>query len=293
MSKKGDDETTATADDVLRRIFRMTVERLLATESEALENAPDGVHQHRTYVRRLRSLLAAFRSHLDEPMAHELRVGFGEWGDQLGVVRDIEVRAAVAETAMAELEIDDDDMRRRLVDSEREDVRRAHSRLRELHDGPRSAARMAALRAFVADVPVTDATTLASLREVARREAHRVRRAVKRSDGSVESLHDVRKAGRRLRYVAEALRKASPDDFGEEFVELAAGGEDVHDALGDHRDELIFITRIEIARARAGRAGELVEHYDQLIERSTQRAQDSLDGLDGAVKRMRKAAADL
>ena len=288
MSK--DDQNEATADDVLRRIFRMTVERLLATESEALENAPDGVHQHRTYVRRLRSLLAAFRNHLDEAAAHDLRVGFGEWGDQLGVVRDIEVRAAVAESAMTELEIEDDDMQRRLVDTERTDLRRAHARLRELHQGPRSAARMAALRAFAADVPVTDATTLHSLRKVARREARRVRRAVKRSEGSVESLHDVRKAGRRLRYVAEALREASPDDFGEEFDELAAGGEDVHDALGDHRDELIFIARIEIARARAGRAGELVEHYDQLIDRSRERAQDSIEGLDRAVKRVRKAA---
>ena len=60
----------------------------------------------------------------------------------------------------------------------------------------------------------------------------------------------MRKAGRRLRYVAEALHEAAPDAFGDAFEELATAGEEVHDALGDHRDELIFIERLEIARAR-------------------------------------------
>ena len=179
---------------------------------------------------------------------------FAEWGGQLGIVRDIEVRAEVALAAMDDLGIDDAELRARLVDDEYEDYARAHARLRELHDGPRSEARMAALRAFADDPPVTSAAEpeAAALTKVARAEVRRVKRAAKRSDGSIESLHEVRKAGRRLRYVAEALHEADPGVFSDDVEELAAAGEDVHDALGDHRDELIFIDHLEIARAQRG-----------------------------------------
>ena len=58
---------------------------------------------------------------------------------QLGVVRDIEVRAEVALAAMDDLGIDDDDLRARLWSTTSyEEYARAHARLRELHDGPRS-----------------------------------------------------------------------------------------------------------------------------------------------------------
>jgi CHAD domain-containing protein len=184
-------------------------------------------------------------------------------------------------------------MRTRLVDAQRQAHAKAHVRLCRLHEGPRSIARMAALEAFAADPPLTakaDAR-VHKLAAVAKREARRVRRAAKRANGSIESLHAVRKAGRRLRYLAEALHAAVPDEFGADFEELAEAGEDVHDALGDHRDELIFIERLELARAQAGRAGERVEQYDALIARAAERADESLAGLDAALDRVRAAAA--
>ena len=58
-----------TADDVIRSILRMTADRLTASQSDAIADAPDGVHQHRTDVRRLRSVLAGFRTYLDESAA--------------------------------------------------------------------------------------------------------------------------------------------------------------------------------------------------------------------------------
>ncbi len=288
-------EQPVTAEDVIRSIMRTTAERLLESEPDAIADAPDGVHQHRTHVRRLRSVLAGFRRYLDDSAAQELRVQFGEWGGQLGVVRDIEVRAEVALEAVEDLGIEDKELRARLVDDEYEDYARAHIRLRELHEGPRADAREAALRAFAEDPPLTNAADADAdaLMKVARAEARRVKRAAKRSDGSIESLHDVRKAGRRLRYVAEALHEAAPEVLDGTMEELAAGGEEVHDALGDHRDELIFIERLEIARARAGRAGERVAPYDALIARSEERAKDALHGLGGALERVKKAASHL
>jgi CHAD domain-containing protein len=196
---------------------------------------------------------------------------------------------------MDALGIDDRELRARLVDDEYDDYARAHTRLRELHEGPRADARTAALQAFAKDPPLTSASDAdaAALIKVARAEARRLKRAAKRSDGSIESLHDVRKAGRRLRYVAEALHEAAPEVFDDIVEQLAVAGEEVHDALGDHRDELIFIDRLEIARARASRAGERVEPYDALITRSRERAKDSLQGLGDALDEVRKAASAL
>lgn len=295
MADAEPDGDHATADAVTRSIIRAAADRLTASLPGAIDDVPDGVHQHRTSVRRLRSVLAGFRDHLDEPAAHDLRVQFAEWGQQLGVVRDVEVRADVATEAMDDLGIDDPPMRARLIDAEREEYARAHARLRELYEGPRSSARMAALERFASDpVTTTDAETPAGrLTAVARHEARRVRKAGKRSDGSIETLHDVRKAGRRLRYVAEALHEAAPEVFGDDCAALADAGEAVHDTLGSHRDELIFVEHLELARAQAGRAGEGVENYDVLIARASERAKKSLAGLDEALKHVRKAAAAL
>jgi CHAD domain-containing protein len=285
----------ATVEDIIRSMVRRAADGLDETEQPAIDDAPDGVHQHRTEVRRLRSVLAGFRRYLDEAAARDLRVQFKEWGAQLGVVRDIEVRAAVALAAMDDLGIDDDKLRDRLVDAEYRAYARAHARLRELHEGPRAAARMAALTAFAEDPPLAgevdaDAGTLS---RVGRKEARRVARAATHSDGSIESLHAVRKAGRRLRYVAEALHEAAPEIYGDDFAKLAAAGETVHDALGSHRDELIFIEHLQQARAQAGRQREPVEPYDRLIERAGRRADESLSGLQRALKDVRHAAKAL
>ena len=99
MTDPADEGRPGTADDVIRSIIRTTADNLIATLPAAIEDAPDGVHQHRTHVRRLRSVLAALRDHLDEAAVRDLRVQFREWGQQLGVVRDFEVQAEVAASA--------------------------------------------------------------------------------------------------------------------------------------------------------------------------------------------------
>jgi len=287
----GTSESPSSAERVIRSAVHAAAELLLRTEAAAIADAPDGVHQHRTAVRRLRSLLAALRGYVDDSAADRLRVQFAEWGTQLGVVRDIEVRAEVAESAIEDIGIEDEDLTHRIVDKERRAYARAHARLRELSDEPRSRARLAELASFAADPPLTVKARAGAgaLRRVARREAGRVWAAGERSDGSVDALHEVRKAGRRLRYVAEALHEAAPETFGAAYEQLASAGEEVHDLLGDHRDELIFIERLELARAKAGRAGERVDAYDQLIARSMRRAGDSSAGLDDALDRVRRA----
>src|SRR6478735_7040916 len=105
-----------TTREFLGEAVRTAAEEVEETTAAALADEPDGVHQHRVRVRRLRSVLAGFRDSLDGPAADDVRARFREWGGELGVVRDMEVRAEVAETELAAAGIADPAMIHRLVD---------------------------------------------------------------------------------------------------------------------------------------------------------------------------------
>lgn len=268
---------------------------LIQTWPAARDDDPDGVHQHRVRVRRLRSVLGGFRHVLDPSVARMLRVRYDEWGHELGVVRDLEVLAELGEGALQACDIDDADVRRRVVEQHRDECRRAHGRLLELAVHPRADERRrlldeAAEHPLLADPTASARDTLAG---VLGHEARRVRRAAKGVDGSLDAFHVLRKAGRRLRYNAEAIAAVAPELFGDELDGLAAGGDDIHDMLGDHRDGLILTRSLEIARAQARRAGEPAAAYDVLIAHVHREAERSLEGLDDVVRRVRRAAAEL
>ena len=94
-------QSQASAGDLVVRIVRSAADDLDQTRAGMLEDVPDGLHQHRTRVRRLRSVLAGFRDVLDEPAVERLRVLYAEWGRQLGVARDLEVLADAGEAELA------------------------------------------------------------------------------------------------------------------------------------------------------------------------------------------------
>ena len=279
--------------DVARSMIRGAAGAVLDAEAAALADEPDGVHALRTRVRRLRSILSLLRDHLDDPRSARLRVQLREWGSQLGTVRDAEVLAAEAATALADADIDDDAMRRRLVDEPLADYARLHARLVVLSEQPRAKARMRELHAFAADPPLVGAGAEATqaLTAVLRREVRRVRKAAKRRDGSMDRLHDVRKAGRRLRYAAEAIGEAGPVALADAAASMAKAGSRLHDVLGDHRDAVALAARLERARVRAGRAGEATEGYDRLIASATERADTRRGQLDRALRRVRSASS--
>lgn len=275
--------TRAVVSDILLAATRAVVE----TKAAALADEPDGVHQHRTSVRRLRSILGAFAPLLDETAERRVRVAYAWWGSQLGVVRDTEVRAAVAAEALRSREIDDRDMWRRLVEDEEAEYAHVHARLVELEASPRAREAERMLVEF-ARRPVVGygddgARRLAKL---VRRELRRVRKAAARNDGSADGLHTVRKAARRLRYVAEAIDRVAPELFGADLTALAEGGETVHDILGDHRDLILLASRLEHTRAVAARAGESTAQYTVLVMDAEAAASRRLDELEGALRRL-------
>jgi len=285
-----------TVDTVVRRIAQSLGAALVESETAALEDRPDGVHRHRTQVRRVRAVLAALRGILDPEENAALEVAMREWGAQLGEVRDAEVRAKFAEEALEESGFGGDRAARaRLVDADRAVYAQLHARLIELHALPRAIRRAEAVRRFVEGPGVLDPGAPADeiVADLLQHEARRVRRAWKRRDGSMERYHDLRKAGRRLRYVAEAVDGVAPELAGEAGEQLAKAGRSVHDMLGDHRDALLFADRLVRVRARAVRAGEPGAPYEAMIEAARERAAARLAELPDAVREVRSAARGL
>jgi CHAD domain-containing protein len=279
--------------------LRALGERLDDLEPAALADEPDAVHQLRTHVRRLRSVLGAYRPLFEASISESLRRRYRELGRELGTVRDIEVRVQVAELALE----DPPDgstpgglaaVRGHLVDAELEGHRLAHGRMVERQRMPRASARRLMLADFLDAPPLTPLAAGPAdevLGDLLEREA---KRAVRRADRltsspAPEQLHAVRKAGRRLRYAAEAVTTDPLELFGGEAEALAEAGEELHDVLGDHRDEVLFAEHVRRAAAHAAHRGEPVELLERLAEAADRRAAGHLDKLAKARRELRDA----
>jgi CHAD domain-containing protein len=283
------------AGTVIVAVVDAIAERLDDLEPAALADEPDAVHQLRTQVRRLRSVLAAYAPLFDASVAEGLRRRYREFGRELGTVRDIEVRIQVAEGALQEMLDESPAVRALLVDSELDGHRLAHARFAERQRMPRAAARRDALAGFLARPPLTPLAAGpadAVLAEVVDREARRTVRRAAHIDASaaVEELHAVRKAGRRLRYAAEAVSDDPVALFGGDARALADAGEDLHDLLGDHRDDVLFAEHVRRAAAHAAHGGEPVAALVGLADAAERRAVERLSGLEGAEHELRRAA---
>lgn len=288
--------------------LRAIGERMAELEPAAIADEPDAVHQLRTHVRRLRSLLAAFGPVFDPSAAVALRRRFGEFGRELGTVRDIEVRIQVAESALEEASEHDPDrdvvadpeqaaaVRERLVDDEIEAHRLAHARFVERQGMPRAEARRESLAVFLASPTLTPLASGPAKEVLGDLVEHEARRALKRATRlgtkrRAEALHEVRKAGRRLRYAAEAVVDAPLELYGDRATRLAEAGEGLHDVLGDHRDEVLFAEHVRRAGAHAAHAGAPSAAFEALAAAADERARDHLKDLDDAIDDLRSAAS--
>ena len=245
----------------------------LAEQLVAIETGgEDAVHQARTRVRRVRSILSVYRRAFDREEDRRLRARLKTLGHRLGTVRDLEVRAADLQALAGSQE---DPRVAEAVAAQAAQAREQHDRalddlLRLLRSrGHREL--LADLQRFAAAPPLSEAGR-EHPGKVARRGLKRAVRRVRRSEGdTLEQRHVTRKAARRLRYAAEAVA----DDLGDRAVRLAAAAETVQDALGDHRDGLLL--------GRHLREGAPDGTLDAVAAEVEQRARDALAGLDDAL----------
>lgn len=283
-----------TAQTIARRIVQTASADVESTEAAALADEPDGLHQHRTVVRRLRSVTTALRRISSTEDSRELGAALKTWGQLLGEARDAEVRADRAEDALAEQGIDDADARRRLVGDERAAYRHLHARVVTAHETEESRARTQLVREAGLRLELDDdARAKKVFRRLLQGEADRVARAARRNDGSIERMHDVRKAARRLRYLAEAVDRADPDLLGGDARRVGRSAKRVHKLLGEHRDDLLLAERATALHRRAFIAQEDTRPYDAVGGLAAARAEGHLKDVPTALKKVKKAAGSL
>ncbi|KRC62301.1 hypothetical protein ASE14_00120 [Agromyces sp. Root81] len=293
------------ADDAARTAVMVALGeirgRLDEIEPAALADEPDAVHRLRTTVRRLRSVLAAYGPLFDAPAVEEVRRRYRKLGRRLGRVRDLEVRLQVAESGLHDaVESGTFDpvalarIRAGIAAEAGASHRLAHERFVEHEQHPGAARRRAVLDDLLAGAPATLLAGGAVRPVLAALLAREARRTVGHASGVDASrtpaqLHAVRRAGRRLRYAAEALSEDPVEILGEPARRLAAAGETIQDVLGDHRDHVLFARYL---RRSASDVAELRHDRDvleQLAVDADLRAAARVAELEPAVQELRRA----
>ncbi|GAB3580757.1 CHAD domain-containing protein [Calidifontibacter terrae] len=204
----------------------------------------EAVHRMRVAARRSRAALTTAKPLLSEP-ADDLLAELRWLGQVLGGARDAEVLHRRLHTAL-----DGEDPTlvlgpvRRRIDLELGRARRAGvAAAEEALRSDRYARLLAALDALAADPPLSataDGDVHTVLARLVRRDARRLRRAVRAAmDSAPEerdiALHEARKKAKRLRYAGELARPVG----GRRTRRLVRRVKAVQQLLGDHQDSVV------------------------------------------------------
>ena len=284
---------TLNAGEAITAAITELVRRFDESEGAALAGLPDGVHQHRTAVRRLRSVLKVFGDLYDPFAVKHLRTLLKEWGSALGVVRDHEVAADLVDDLSSEVSAAtiDDRIADRLVQPERKAASISHRRVAEIHQLKRMEEMRRLLHAFASDPPYSPAAAAPadSIRSTITKTARVVLRKSRHMERSLEDRHMLRKRARRLRHAVEAVTTDPPGLFGGRMRRVGKIAKRMQSELGDHRDSVLLTKRVERARLLAGRAGEEVGPYDELAGAAQALAEDRVRRLWTERRKLAKA----
>jgi CHAD domain-containing protein len=270
------------ASDPVRRAVAENVEELIAWDRAVRADVWDSVHQMRVTTRKIRSLIAdeSFGLADDAWVLDELKLLAGI----LGVARDAEVLAEKYEKALDGLspELVRGRVRERLVEGAKQ--RYAGGWRRSLL-AMRSERYFRLLDALDELVAAPSATGEKSGEESAAASVaaayKKVHKAAKKAeeDGTDESLHRIRKRAKRLRYTAAATGDSA----------VADSAKTIQSLLGDHQDSVVSRTHLLEEADAAHAAGEDTFTYGLLYEKEAEVALRAEDGIDGALKALKKA----
>ena len=290
---------SSTSLEVVVAVIDQLTGSLLEADPRARADEDDAVHHLRTIVRRLRALLAAVEGVLAPDATDPVRSGLRRFGTILGGARDTQVRRDRAMSLLAETEdeasAENTDLRRRLVDDALVEYEARHAELLEYLDSAEYFALLDELDALAVRPPVAEASherARPQLRSVLKKQTRRALRRLRKAarDGDIEALHHGRKATRQLRYVAEAFSGESAPVLGRKTRDLASAAGSVQNVIGDHRDALLFIERLDEVSREAIAAGEDVAGYGILAEAEGRNAAAALREVDKAIDALAAAA---
>ena len=283
--------------EVVAAVLRRQVDELIALGAAVRDDRPDAVHAMRTVVRRLRTTLAAARPVLDRRVTDALRERLGELGVSLEPARDAEVRAELAQELLTTSGVDDPAIRARLVDEAHAEYDRDRAMVAAALDA-RPYAELLQDLSELARRPPVGADAFRGQRPVLHRAlARQATRAHRRlgalDEADLDSLHEARKAVRRVRYLAEAIAQCAPGGADAGVAALGSAAKDLQDVLGDHRDAVLHARWIGGEAAAAQRAGENPEAYRRLERIERDRAAELAARRAAAIDAFERARAGL
>ncbi len=281
--------------------LRQHRDELIGNDPLVRAGDPDGVHDMRVAIRRLRATLRTFRSMLDRSRTEPLRAELQWLGGLLGAVRDGDVMRTRLDKALAAEPPDTivGPVATRIHERLGTSTAAARDALAAAMTSPRYAHILDELDAVVdGDLrpPTGD-----GLRRAARKA---VRRADVRLDAALElpdeptgiavpssvprsrdvALHDARKAYKRARYAAEALAP----DAGAPARRLAKRLQILQDVLGEYQDTVVTGQLLRDFGMRAHLDGDNAFSYGLLYARQTSAGDRELADLARARRRSRR-----
>ncbi|HZR94630.1 MAG TPA: CYTH and CHAD domain-containing protein [Gaiellaceae bacterium] len=223
-----------TSFDALRARLREQLDAILANDpGTRLGSDPESLHDMRVAVRRSRALLRAGRD-LVATDTQMLRLELQWLGSVLGDVRDLDVLLARLHAEAAELDPEDRAAAERLLRGLERARGRARRALLKALDGQRYANLLDRFESTLEALESTQSDV--SLKKLAGRELKKLGRDVDAAgdDPADETLHALRKRGKRARYAAELA--------GEKTV--VARAKVFQDVLGEHQDSVVAEERL-------------------------------------------------
>lgn len=235
----------ASAGEVVISYLRDQAAAIRRYDVEVRRDSYDSVHQLRVATRRARSVLQAYGKLIDRDQTRHLTDELKWLAGVAGEARDLEVLRERFGAAVEKQPVEDvlGPVQARLVSWFAPRQAKARKLLLEALDSQRYLTLLDALDALVADPPFTPLAAKPAGKELPRQ----LTRTFRRMQGHMDvadahsgaerdlELHEVRKAGKRMRYATEAAAPA----LGSDASTLISHTKDVQEVLGDHQDAMV------------------------------------------------------
>lgn len=222
-----------------------------------LDEDPEGTHQARVGIRRLRSDQRTARSLLDPDVVRPLRDELRWLMGHLGEVRDLDVLLGRLRADLGSLDLVDRERAAVVLAAAADDRAVAYDRLRVALRTPRCAALLQDTAQVATAPPFTGRRPRRPASEVVprlvRKPLRSLRREVEKQGDAPgdEGLHRLRIKLKRVRYAAELATPVA----GKQASRAAHGLAGVQDVLGDHHDACTASERLQALGDRTGPGG--------------------------------------
>ncbi|HJP72685.1 MAG TPA: CHAD domain-containing protein [Pseudonocardiaceae bacterium] len=238
---------TSTVTSTVDQYLHDQISALRTAEDAIGRDDPEGVHDMRVSVRRLRDCLRTFRASFDPNLVRLLTPELSWLADVLGRARDVEV---LRRRITAQLEEVPDELILGPVWSEfdRYLARPEADTMAAVRDalaGDRYRQLLSTLDLVVADRPKKK-----QLRRAIRKRARKVKSAVGQVSSAPDhglALHNVRKKAKRLRYACEVAEPV----LGKPARKVRKRSKQIQRTLGDHHDSVQVRAALRELGARA------------------------------------------